>query len=59
MASALEKKFVKNSTIRKIGGVWECECKKGLWSVITSTKKSAKDEGRRYFVQYNEDGEYD
>ncbi len=59
MANAFEKKFAKNTTLAKKKGRWECECKKGLWGVSAPTKKSAKDEGRHYFQQYDSDGEYD
>lgn len=59
MATEFEKKFAKNSTLKKGKGFWECECKKGLWGVMAPTKKSAKDEGRHYFAQYLSDGEYD
>lgn len=58
MATKFEKKFAKNTTLAKKGGRWECDCKKGLWSVMAPTKKSAKDEGRHYFAQYDSDGEY-
>ena len=59
MATEFEKKFAKNSTLKKKHGRWECECKRGLWGVSAPTKKSAKNEGRHYFAQYESDGEYD
>jgi hypothetical protein len=59
MPTPFDKSFNKNTILTKLKGRWECECKKGLWSVSAPTKKEANKVGRHYFQQYLFDGEYD
>lgn len=50
--------FIKCTNISFNEGVWEVECKLGLWSVSGSDRDTVCREGKHYFEQYKEDGEY-
>lgn len=53
-----EKEFKKCTVRRKLKDGFSINCKKGLWSVTSPDKEFAENEARRYFVLYQEDGEY-
>ena len=52
------KAFKANTTTKRVGDHWECECNKFLWSVNAPTKAEAQNNGSYYFSQYYGDGEY-
>ncbi len=51
--------FKKNIVITERGDRVEVECRLGLWGVTAPTEQQALSEAYHYFVQYEEDGEYD
>lgn len=50
--------FKDNTTFKKEGGVFTCECNKFLWSVSSKDWKRTLMEAFYYFQQYYYDGEY-
>lgn len=54
------KSFDYNRCVTKsfVDGVYEIECKLGLWSVSGTDRKQVNNEAIYYFSQYKEDGEY-